>query len=196
MRFFVLLQCMFFCLVSCTQDKPSKSEKPSEKKTAHRDYMEDGKKIAYNTFTTLSSNLQKAMKEGGVPNAAKYCNLAASSLVDSLEQIHHVDIKRTSLKVRNQNNKPTQRELDQLNAYQKQFDAKEKLEPSLQQLEKGMAFYAPIHLMDLCQKCHGKVGETLKSEDYAIIQDLYPDDEAIDFVAGDLRGMWSITFKQ
>jgi len=195
MKYLLSLLVCILLLSNCFEATTQKS-KPKATIHTKKDYTEDGKKIAYTTFTTLSGNLQRAMKEGGVSNAIKYCNLAATTLVDSLEQMHNVKIKRTSLKIRNQNNKPTTAELAQLHTYQKQFESKEELKPTLQQLENGMAFYAPIHLMDLCQKCHGKVGESLKSEDYVVIKDLYPDDQAINFMAGDLRGMWSITFKE
>jgi len=48
--------------------------------------------------------------------------------------------------------------------------------------------------MPLCEKCHGKIGSTLKEADYASIKSLYPEDMAIGYKTGDLRGMWSISF--
>lgn len=147
------------------------------------------------TFTTLSSNLQKAMKAGGVPNAVKYCNIAASPLVDSLEQLYQVSIKRTSLKVRNPNNQPTEQERQQLQSYQEQFGAGKELKPVIHKIANQTAFYAPIHVMPLCQKCHGKVGEQLMEKDYELIRELYPSDRAINYKSGDLRGMWRITFR-
>jgi hypothetical protein len=51
-------------------------------------YLEKGREIAGATFVALSGQLQAAMKEGGVSNAAQYCNLAAYPLVDSLSKVH------------------------------------------------------------------------------------------------------------
>jgi len=57
-------------------------------------------------------------------------------------------------------------------------------------------FYAPILLAPLCQKCHGIPGETMGLENYDIIQKYYPEDEAINYKSGDLRGLWSISFRK
>ena len=158
--------------------------------------LEKGQKIAAQTFLTLSSNLQKAMKEGGVSRAVTYCNSKAFPLVDSLELFYQATIKRTSLKVRNPLNKPTQEEHAQLLRYQKQLDKGESLEPVLLKNKEETIFHAPIFLMDVCQKCHGTRGEEVLEEDYEIIQSLYPNDLAMGYKSGELRGMWSITFSE
>lgn len=156
-----------------------------------------GQQIAAATFKTLSGNLQKAMKEGGVSNAVKYCNLAAMPLVDSLSKVHDADIRRTSLKVRNPKNQPTPAELAQLQAYEKQSQAGEKLTTVVKEIDAHtVAYYAPISIMPLCEKCHGEIGNTLLEKDYEVVQKLYPEDKAIGYMSGDLRGMWSITFKK
>ncbi len=160
-------------------------------------FLKKGQQVASVTFATLSGNLQKAMKEGGVKNAVEYCNLAALPLVDSLSQIHNAQIRRTSLKVRNPKDKPTAQELTQLQAYEKQSQSGEKLKPVVKEIDPNtVAFYAPIHMMPLCGKCHGEVGNTLLEKDYEVIQKYYPEDQAIGYVSGDLRGMWSISFKK
>lgn len=179
----------------CDQNNSDTAD--SNTKNSNTAYIQKGKTIASATFATLSGNLQKAMKEGGVPNAIKYCNLNASPLVDSLSQVYKAEIRRTSLKVRNPKNKPTTKELQQLEKYQKSMEAGEALKPLVQEIIPGtIAFYAPIHVMPLCEKCHGKAGETLKEEDYQVIQQHYPEDKATGYASGDLRGMWSISFKK
>ncbi len=184
--------CILF-LVNCF-DNSTSIEK--SKKALDNTYLEKGQKMALSTFGVLSQNLQKAMKEGGVSNAVNYCNLTASPLVDSLELLNNVSIKRTSLKIRNPNNKPADYERMQLEKYQKQFELGKKLKPTLYSHNDQTTFYAPIHVMPLCQKCHGTIGGELMKEDYETIQNLYPTDKAIGYKSGDLRGMWSITFKE
>lgn len=191
MKYFIIIACFIFLFSNCF-DTTSSNNTATE--ASEVDYIEQGQKIAMTTFATLSSNLQKAMKEGGVSNAVQYCNIAASPLVDSLEQIHNVSIKRTSLKVRNPNNEPTEQERQQLQIYQQQFDTGKELKPVVHKATNQTVFHAPIHVMPLCQKCHGKVGEQLKEKDYELIKNLYPSDSAINYKSGDLRGMWSITF--
>ena len=46
----------------------------------------------------------------------------------------------------------------------------------------------------MCLTCHGKPGETIPTNLAKKIEELYPDDKAINFEAGQPRGMWEITF--
>lgn len=148
------------------------------------------------TFNVLSGQLKSAMQEGGVPNAAQYCNTVAYPLVDSLSEVYSARIRRASDKVRNPKDKPTELEQEILDTYHAQMAEGTPPKPVVRQLASGeIAFYAPIRMQELCLKCHGKLGETLKEEDYAVIKELYPEDEAIGYEAGDLRGIWSITFE-
>lgn len=161
------------------------------------EYLEKGKSIAAATFATLSGNLQKAMQEGGVQNAVSYCNLAASPLVDSLAKVYKADIRRSAILTRNPANNPTAAELSQFKIYRTTHKAGKTMNPAVQSIDANtVAFYAPIQLMPLCEKCHGVVGETIAAEDYQLIKQLYPQDEAINFKTGDLRGMWSISFQK
>jgi len=191
--FFTIL---FIGFISCGQAPKQQDEQ--EKTTATQDttdYLKKGKAIAGATFTALSGELQRAMKEGGVSKAVSYCNLAAMPLVDSLSKVHDAQIKRTSLKVRNPVDTPTPEERVVLEAYHKKAEAGEALQPMTKPLQSGaIAFYAPIKVNAFCLQCHGKPGETLKEEDYAYIKKHYPKDEAIGYADGELRGMWSITF--
>ncbi len=180
-------------LAACEQTN-SPANRNVEAKNTNDLYIAKGKEIASSTFVTLSSNLQKAMKAGGVSNAINYCNLNTSPIVDSLANQHQATIKRTSLKIRNPNNIPTPSELTQLQLYQKQTETNKKLKPVIKEKNGQISFYAPIHVMPACQKCHGKIGKTMLEEDYKIIQQFYPNDKAINYSTGELRGMWSISF--
>jgi len=193
MKYPLLLIVCILLLANCFETNTQKSTSMSITDEA---YIEQGKKIAAATFSTLGRNLQAAMKEGGVSNAVKYCNLTASPLVDSLEQVYKVEIKRTSTKLRNPQNKANKSEMEQLIAYENQIKAGEKLGPILHDVNNHKVFHSPIHVMPLCEKCHGKKGETLNATDYTTIKELYPEDMAIGYTNGDLRGMWSITFME
>lgn len=160
-------------------------------------YLEKGKKIAGATFTVLSSQLQAAMQEGGVPHAIEYCQLNAYRLVDSLSAVHGATIRRTTLKARNPTDQPSELERSVLEAYAQQDAEGETLTPMVQALEdQHVLFFAPIRTNVFCLQCHGTPGETIKAEDYAQISKHYPEDEAIGYQAGDLRGMWSIRLKK
>lgn len=192
----LLLVLLSVILVSCNS-KPS-TEKKTETVLSPTDslaYLKKGKGIATASFVVLSGALQKAMKEGGVTKAVDYCHLSAFPLIDSLSTIYQAEIKRTSLKVRNPKDAPNEIERSVLKAYSQQAAKGEKMQPFVQLADgQRIAFYAPIMMNDLCLKCHGKPGETLTENDYAHIRERYPKDEAIDYISGDFRGMWSIQF--
>lgn len=158
--------------------------------------LEKGKNIAAKTFIALSSNLQKALKDGGISNAIQYCSLNALPIMDSLSKVENVKIRRTSLKVRNLKDSPTKTELAVLNQYHKSDKEGTEIKPLVQQLEnQNITFYAPIRVNEFCLQCHGEIGETLTAENHLIIQNKYPEDKAIGYNAGDLRGIWSIEFE-
>lgn len=158
-------------------------------------YKKQGMDIALTTFGVLSGQLKQAMQAGGVAHAATYCNTAAYPLVDSMSAVYGAQVRRVSQKLRNPADAPNEREAAMLAAYHERKAAGGKLGPEVRQLENGeVAFYAPILTQELCLKCHGDLGGALAESDYETIKTLYPEDEAIGYAAGDLRGMWSITF--
>lgn len=156
-------------------------------------YLARGQAMAAATFATLSRNLQGAMQSGGVNEAVNYCKLAAYPLVDSLSEVHDARIRRTAERVRNPENAARPHEKEVLAAYQQTLAAGQTPTPRIIHLdEKTVGYYAPIMTMELCLKCHGTVGAEVAATDYELIQQLYPEDEAVGFAAGDLRGIWSI----
>jgi len=194
--FLLLSLAMVIMTLGCRQssDKATDNRIGEEEKSA---VIEKGRSIAMATFATLSAQLQQAMKEGGAAEAIRYCNLNANTLVDSLSRTHYASIRRTSLKVRNPANKPNTDERKVLDAYAAMAASGSELKPLVELLDQNtVSFYAPISVNAFCLQCHGKVGESLKSEDYAVIKQHYPQDEATGYAEGDLRGMWSIQFKR
>jgi len=190
-------------LSSCKQNGKNTSDKTdnlkkeltvqelSEEDIVH--YTKMGKDIAQATFKSMSGNLKKAMKEGGVSRALKYCNTAAGPLADSLSLARNATIKRTSLKLRNVENKASQDEFGILINYNANIRDSIALKPIINTFgEDKVKFYAPIMLKEICLSCHGQVNNRLTPENYAIIKELYPEDKAIDYKEGDYRGIWSI----
>lgn len=174
-----------------------------EKSTLSEDevakYTAEGKMIADSTFKALSTQLKQAMQSGGVEQAAAFCNVVALPLTDSLSRKFDAKIKRTSLKIRNPKNAPDSMEITMLKIYDQMSKMRNPvLVPKI--LEKGkddIQFFAPIQIKnELCLKCHGVLGQTMKEEDYAYIKQHYPNDQATGYKMGEVRGMWSITLKR
>ena len=156
--------------------------------------MELGNEVAAKAQETLAGNLKKALQEKGIQGAIKYCNLAAYPLVDSVENEFNAEIKRVSLKTRNPEDKPDQTESSILEAYHYAMEQGQEIGANIQNLNEQYILYTkPIVINNqLCLNCHGEVGENTLTENYQIIKELYPDDEAVGYNMGDLRGMWSI----
>ncbi len=181
-------------LSSCNTPSPQSNAPVELTEAEEQAYLERGKAMATQSFAVLSSQLQQALQKGGVEHAAAYCNTVAYPLVDSLSKANNAVIRRTSRKIRNPKDAPTELEAAMLGEYHARANAGAPLKPVVKPIDANtVAFYAPILMQALCLKCHGKLGETMAEEDYAIIKSLYPQDEAIGYAEGDLRGMWSIT---
>jgi hypothetical protein len=192
--------------LSCTSDKKVDSEavrkeiKSREIKRATEAEIvskvhEIGNSIVLSAKKMLGKNLKQSIESGGVENAVGFCNLNAMTLIDSLEKSFGVEIKRASLKARNQNDLPNALEKDLLEAYAYQWKDSIPLKTNVQALEASRYLFTKPILVDntLCLACHGNYDNGLlkKSDDF--IKSRYPDDQATGYQIGDLRGIWSIT---
>lgn len=166
----------------------------SEEET--QEYIDRGKQIAQTSFKALSSELTNAMARGGISEAVSYCNVQAYPLTDSLATAFDViRLKRATDKPRNLKNAASKDEQAQLALYKKQLMQAEQIQPVVKLAsDSSVVFYAPIKIKGQCLTCHGnKEG---MGEDYNKIKALYPEDKAINYDLGDLRGLWSIEFKK
>jgi hypothetical protein len=165
----------------------------SEKKDTTA-YLAQGEEIASSVFSVLSSALKTAMEEGGFDYALEFCNINALPITDSLSKHYGAEIKRTALKFRNPTNAPTEMEIAILNEFIKEKESGVAPKPKVTFLEDNTVHYAqPILLLNQCLVCHGEV-EAILPKHYEKILNYYPDDKAVGFKEGSLRGMWSITF--
>lgn len=165
---------------------------PEEKK----EYSDNGKEIAQTSFNALSEKLTEQMKMGGTAKAIPFCNVEALPITQQLSKKYNVTIKRTSDKLRNQKNKPTERELKIIDSYHKLLSEHKEITPIVEvDNNNNKHFYAPIIVKANCLVCHGKIEEILTVKTDSIIKSLYPNDEAIGYSEGELRGIWSIVFK-
>lgn len=186
-RLFILSLGFMLAFSACkTKSTP---EKTSE------EYLKLGKEITSATFVDLSTQLMDAVVKEGVPGALKYCSVSAVPITENLSNKYGVDIKRVSHKPRNPDNTPTARENDIISSYLTDMKAGNELKPVVHEYEGKHYYYAPIITMDACLQCHGQVGSNILAQNYETIQEFYPTDKAIDFKSGELRGIWSLEFK-
>lgn len=141
----------------------------------------------------LLRNVSQAMAEGGAPNAINFCNIHAGGIVTDLAEKWNCTLRRTSLDYRNPEARPDEAEENLLNWY---AGLPRGQWTSTVWREEDLVHYAsPISMaMPACLQCHGTPGSDISESTMAIILENYPEDKATGYEAGDLRGMWHLTF--
>ena len=145
--------------------------------------------------TELSSALKKAIKNEGAEKAILFCNLNAIKITDSLATAENVTIRRIAIKNRNPENEVNAKESEIFTEYLMEWQDGKTLESKIAIDNNGHpVYYKPIIINKKCLTCHGEPGKTMPSNIASKIEELYPDDKAINFEDGHPRGMWAITF--
>ncbi len=159
-------------------------------------YLKKGNMIAKISFETISGELQKALANGGIENALRYCNENAYPITDSLSTAHQVSIKRVSNKNRNPRNKADKMEEYLIKGFGIDLNEGNELSPKMVLKDDSVMFYKPIITQALCLNCHGTPGKEITFSNDSLIQALYPKDKAVDYQENQLRGLWRIGFKK
>lgn len=191
----------FLVMIGCSPRKPvdrsgySKEKEVRElKRLTSAELMvkgeELGKMILAAAADTLQSSLKRAIVENGVDGAIQFCNVHATGLVSDLEDSLGVSIMRVTNNPRNPKDSLTNIDRDIWEAYAYASSN----EAQLQELDdQTLILTKPIMISTgLCLNCHGEPGNTITSENYDLIKSKYPNDQAINYQVGDLRGMWRI----
>jgi hypothetical protein len=154
--------------------------------------IQRGDSISMVTGKTLMGQLQAAMGRGGIEEAVKYCNVNAYPLTDSISNKFNVSISRAAERNRNPENSLQEQDVPVFEQYKNNED----LGSLVKTHGDDIYFYKPINLKGFCVSCHGNIENNIGEENYALIKKLYPNDKAINFSPGDLRGMWKIKFEE
>lgn len=199
----------FFMLASCDMRRQNAANQEAlqeerqnriPKKLSEGQLMEEtyrqGRQVSQAAQESLLATLQAAIQRQGLQEAVQYCNLKALPLMDSLSKAHNARVRRTSLQVRNPENTPTELEEQLLQAYQYNVEQGLPLEDNVQPIDQQYMLYSkPIVLgSELCLNCHGQAGHDIAPKTLALLDSLYPGDQAKGYQKGALRGMWSIRF--
>jgi hypothetical protein len=145
---------------------------------------------------TLKQELQAAMQEGGPVNAVSVCNLTAPAIASTYSIRNGWDVGRTSLKLRNPANAPDAWEQAVLVSFEERKRAGEDpatmefYEVVSQDGSDELRYMKAIPTAPLCLACHG---EQLDSIVKTRIETLYPQDQALGYKEGDIRGAFTVT---
>lgn len=146
----------------------------------------------------LKSNLQKAIKEGGLINGIEVCSIKAPEIAAKNSQ-NNWQVKRTSLLVRNPLNKPTAAELKVLQAFESGKAGGKAIEELRYYRVEDQGKQRVHHLMKaiptqaLCLACHGA---HLSKDLQDVLRERYPEDQATGFKEGDIRGAFSLIYTE
>ncbi|MCO5230813.1 MAG: DUF3365 domain-containing protein [Chitinophagales bacterium] len=176
-------------LVNCNH----KVQEISEEERSN--YLTLGDSITNHAQKVLLSNVSQTIASSGVSGAIDFCNINALPLTDSVADIYTTRIQRLTDKNRNPNNlikdeidKKAWEEIKRL-MNDKEIIAKH----FIQQEGDKVYYYKPIALgMPTCLSCHGQIDTDIPSETYQNILSKYPNDKAIGYHLGELRGMWKV----
>lgn len=158
-------------------------------------YRQQGNEIVKNAGHTLSSTLTEKMKEGGIEKAIGFCNQSALPITRKVSSSHGVEIKRTSLKLRNPENAPDEDEIQILKEFERQKAEGQEVVAVVNLDSNGTPrYYEPIFIEKKCLMCHGQRDTELSRAVDSLIKSKYPGDLATGYRENDLRGMWSIAF--
>ncbi len=150
--------------------------------------------IINKTMKNLKNTLQTALKDGNIVEAIKICSSQAQDLT-MLNNTEKTSIKRISLKYRNPANKPTKKEELILKSFE------EKLQSGIEfndlvfkqtitnYKEKTFTYIKAIPVKEVCLNCHG---DNVSKKVLKQIKINYPNDKAIGFNLGEIRGAFSV----
>lgn len=188
----VLLLLTAVTFTKCTSSTEGNHNVLSEETIAG--LVQIGDSIANIAQQTLMKNVATAMQKGGSEYAVDFCNLQAMPLTDSISNQYQVEIQRLSDKNRSPQNTITS-DIDQ-----KAWEGISKIFADNQISEKHLIiqdghtayYYKAIPLgMTTCLNCHGQNDE-VNEKTRALLREKYPDDKALGYAMGELRGMWKI----
>lgn len=176
-------------------NKANEVKKVSESEIT--DYaMKWGDEISQEAQAELIGALQKAIEDKGVPGAIDFCHLEALPITRKVADKHAVTLRRVSVKNRNPENSPKDMEKTLLDAYAYNSENEIENRPNIQKTEDGevLLYTKAITIPGgLCLNCHGEPGKEVSDATFDKIKSLYPEDKALGYKVGELRGMWSIS---
>lgn len=184
MKLKYLVISIFSLLISCSSQIDS---------TTYSDFQKKGNDISGKAQSTLLKNVGMAMQKGGPQYAVEFCNLEASSIIDSLNGISNSIISRVSIKNRN----PKAGLNSELEKQLWEVFKKGNVTDTIVRTNSKLVFYKPIKIgLPACLKCHGNLESDINDVTHQKLKVLYPTDLATGYKLEDFRGLWKIEFER
>ena len=145
----------------------------------------------------LMPRLGAALNQGGPSEGIRVCSEIAQTTTREIGSARSLVLKRTSLRTRNTADAPDAYERRWLEQAHATHDRGEVVGATYEVVETPDGSRELRHLRPIlfpggiCSGCHGPI-EKLSAEVRALLAERYPDDRAVGFEAGDLRGAISV----
>ena len=156
--------------------------------------LKQSRGITQSMLKTLGQKLQSALADGGPVNAMGVCNLQTPEIANTVSVQHQVKVSRVGTRARNSvmgvPNDWQAKALAQFEAALARGDQPADMEFSeTVDMAQGKEFHfaKPIVLQPMCVACHGGP-EQITPQVKAKLSELYPNDQAVNYQAGQLRG--------
>jgi hypothetical protein len=153
-----------------------------------------GNQISATLLQKLGGEVKAQMQTNGVMGALHYCTQNALLLTDNVAKDSGSIIKRVSINNRNPINEANKGETIVLSKWEEKVKNKEVLPAyEIEKLSNGdFNYYKPIVINnEACLKCHGDIAQDSPLAE--AIKVSYPNDKAMGYKMGDLRGMVVVT---
>jgi hypothetical protein len=153
------------------------------------DYQAEGQKALKPLKQNLMKTLKGAMKAHGPIGAVGACNIDAPKIATNASSKTYT-VGRSSMKYRNEGNKPKSWMVPVLEGYEKSKSKK----GQVVRLKSGNhAYVEPIYVQGVCLSCHGpKLMPKLDEK----VSKLYPQDKALGYKLNDFRGIFWVEFNK
>lgn len=162
--------------------------------------VEQSKSAVQELAGKLMKEMKTAMQAGGPVQAIKACNESAPLIASEISEKYNWQVGRTSLKLRNPANAPDAWEEAVLKKFAERRAAGESPEKMAyfevveEKGQKNFRFMKAIGMPPLakmpCLICHGdNIDSTISTK----LNELYPNDKAVGYKAGEIRGAFTIT---
>jgi hypothetical protein len=162
--------------------------------------MQETRDIAAAMLKELSQTLQTAMADGGPLNAIGVCKTKAPEIAMNLSMKNQVQVYRVGTRARNPDmGTPNEWQTKALEKFQSRLASGDKaydieyvevIKTGAYDLE--LRYAKPIVLQPMCTACHGSP-EQISPEVKDKLAKLYPNDKAVNYKPGELRGAVIVT---
>jgi hypothetical protein len=188
----LLTACLAWILPACT----SKENTPDPIVPDTAEHVATCRGAMLKLGTALKARLEAAVADSGLVGALAVCNIEAVPIAETISVEEGVLVGRTSLRIRNPRNAPDDWERGIL----AEFAARREKGEDLAELDAWTVaesaeghhtfrYMKAIPTAPLCLSCHGTA---VADQVATTINALYPEDAALGFAEGDIRGAFTV----